>query len=93
MVKKVHAAHILVSSQTDAEFLKTAIDNGKDFAALAKEHSACPSGKNGGDLGWFGKGAMVKEFEKAAFSLDLLQVSEPFKTQFGWHIVKVLDKQ
>ena len=93
MAKKVHAAHILVKTQVDADFLKVSLNNGKDFTKIAEEQSICPSGKKGGDLGWFSKGAMVKDFEKVAFSLKPGEISEPFKTQFGWHIVKVIEKQ
>ena len=58
---------------------------------IAKSKSQCPSGKKGGDLGWFGRNEMVKEFEDIAFTLEKGKVSEPFKTQFGWHILKVID--
>jgi foldase protein PrsA len=66
---------------------------GEDFAKLAAEYSDDPgSGPNGGDLGWFGKGRMVKPFEDAAFSLPLNQVSEPIKSDFGYHLIEVLEK-
>ena len=67
------------------------IQNGADFAALAKQHSSCPSGKNGGDLGFFGRGRMVPEFEQAAFGMQVGQVSNPVKTQFGYHLIKVTE--
>lgn len=59
-----------------------------DFSKIAQEISMCPSGKRGGDLGFFGRGAMVREFEKAAFGLEKGQVSPPVKTEFGWHLIK-----
>ena len=69
------------------------IDNGGNFEAYARAYSLCPSGRNGGDLGYFGHGQMVKEFEKAAFATPIGQVSNPVYTQFGWHLIKVLDKE
>ena len=65
------------------------IADGEDFAAVAKRFSGCPSGKNGGDLGWFGKGQMVPEFEAAAFAAEKGAVIGPVKTQFGYHVIKV----
>lgn len=92
-VKQVRASHILVSTKEAADALKKRIDNGDDFSEVAKEYSKCPSGQQGGDLGYFGRGQMVKEFEDAAFSLPLNKTSEPVKTQFGWHLIKVTDKK
>lgn len=83
------AAHILVETEEEAADLKSQIDGGADFAELAKEHSTGPSGPNGGDLGWFGKGMMVPEFEEAVLALEPGQVSDPVQTQFGWHVVKL----
>lgn len=93
MVTKVNARHILVKDQAQAQELKTRIDKGEKFEDLAREYSICPSGQNGGDLGYFERGQMVKEFEDAAFALPVNSVSEPVKTQFGWHLIKVIDKK
>jgi len=89
----VRASHILVNDEETAKKLKQEIENGADFAEIAQQHSICPSKENGGDLGEFRKGVMVKEFEDAAFSLQVGQVSEPVKTQFGWHLIQVLDRR
>lgn len=90
---KVKASHILVPTRTEADALKMRLDKGEDFESLAKKYSKCPSSAQGGDLGYFGKGQMVKEFETAAFALPVGQASEPVKTQFGWHLIKVYDKK
>lgn len=90
---KVRASHILVKTLDEANKLLEEIQNGADFAELATKHSLCPSGRNGGDLGFFGKGMMVKPFEDAAFSMEVGEVSAPVETQFGWHLVKLLDKK
>ncbi len=82
-----NASHILVESEDEAKAIKTQLDEGADFAELAKEKSTGPSGPNGGALGWFGKGAMVPEFEAAVVSLEPGQVSDPVQTQFGWHVI------
>ena len=71
--------------------LKAEIDNGADFGDLAAQYSKCPSGRDGGDLRWFGKGMMVKPFEDACFSMKKGEVSEPVETQFGWHLIKLTD--
>ncbi len=93
MVQKVHAKHILVKTEEEANVILYDLKDGKDFDAIAKEKSTCPSGKKGGDLGWFGRNQMVKEFETAAFSLKPGELSKPVKTQFGWHIIKVIETQ
>jgi len=93
MANEVRASHILVKSEQEARDLKTRIEGGEDFASVAKTHSTCPSGQSGGDLGYFGKGMMVKEFEDAAFASDVNQVSEPVKTQFGYHLIKVTEQR
>ncbi|NYZ74354.1 peptidylprolyl isomerase [Candidatus Micrarchaeota archaeon] len=90
---QVKASHILVENEETAEKLKAELDSGADFAKAAKKHSLCPSGKSGGDLGFFGKGQMVKEFEDAAFSLPVGVVSKPVKTQFGYHLIVVTAKR
>ena len=85
----IHCAHILVKTEEElAEVLKQL--QTKDFSDVARQHSLCPSGRDGGDLGFFDKGQMVPEFEKAAFALKNGEVSKPIKTEFGWHIIKRL---
>ena len=93
MVSEVRASHILVSSKQEAVNLLNQIRGGKSFEKLAQKHSQCPSGRNGGDLGFFSRGKMVPEFEKAAFNLEHGQVSEPVRTQFGYHLIKVTGKR
>jgi len=93
MVNKVHAAHILVKDEAQAKSLFAEIQSGGSFADLAKKFSGCPSGKKGGDLGWFGRQQMVAEFEKAAFGGRKGDVVGPVKTQFGWHIIKIVDQK
>ena len=92
-VKKVQARHILVGSKELADELKKKIDEGEEFSKLAEEFSECPSKKRGGDLGWFGKGAMVRPFEVAAFSADEGEVVGPVKTEFGYHVIYVYEVQ
>lgn len=91
MSDKVHCAHILVKTETEAKNVKARLDKGEKFAAIAQQVSLCPSGKKGGDLGTFTRGKMVKEFEKAAFELEKGQISGPVKTKFGYHIIKRLE--
>ncbi|OWU86028.1 peptidylprolyl isomerase [Oceanicola sp. 22II-s10i] len=82
------ARHILVETEEEAKALIQELDNGADFAALAREKSTGPSGPNGGDLGWFGPGMMVKPFEDAAVALEAgSYTKEPVETQFGWHVI------
>ncbi len=90
-VKKVQARHILVGKKELAEEVKKKIDDGEEFSNLAEEYSECPSKKRGGDLGWFGKGAMVRPFEVAAFSAEEGEIVGPVKTEFGWHIIYVYE--
>jgi len=85
---QVRAKHILVDSLNTAVTLKEKIALGEDFSALAKIHSKCPSGANGGDLGMFQRGQMVKPFEDVAFGSDVGQVSGPVQTQFGYHLIQ-----
>ena len=92
-VKKVQAKHILVGTKELAEELKKKINDGEAFGKLAEEHSECPSKKRGGDLGWFGKGAMVRPFEVAAFTAQEGEVVGPLKTDFGWHLIYVYEIQ
>lgn len=84
------ACHILVKTKAEAESLKSKLDAGADFHKLAKQYSTCPSGKKGGDLGEFRKGDMVLAFDKAVFSGPLYKIQGPVKTQFGFHLIKVL---
>ena len=83
------AKHILVDSETKCNELKTEIENGASFDELAKQHSSCPSGAKGGDLGKFGPGQMVPEFDKAIFSGDVGVVYGPVQTQFGYHLIEI----
>ncbi len=88
-----NASHILVKTEEEAKDIKAQLDDGADFAELAKEKSTGPSGPNGGELGWFGSGQMVPAFEAAVIGLEKGQVSEPVKTQFGWHVITLNDKR
>lgn len=92
-ITSVRASHILVDTKAQADIIMSKIENGEHFETLAKKYSNCPSGENGGDLGYFERGQMVREFEDAAFGLPVGKVSVPVKTQFGWHIIKVYDKK
>lgn len=89
--EKVRCSHILVEDKAKAEELLEELQGGADFAAKAKELSKCPSGQNGGDLGHFARGAMVKEFDAVAFDLEVGQMSGLVKTKFGYHILKRTD--
>jgi peptidyl-prolyl cis-trans isomerase C len=86
------ARHILVDTEEQCQDLKNQIDEGADFAELAKKHSSCPSGQNGGELGQFGPGMMVKEFDEAVFSAEVSVVQGPVKTQFGYHLLEVTER-
>ena len=86
------ARHILVDSEEKCNQLKTEIEAGTDFADAAKQHSSCPSGSSGGDLGSFGPGAMVPEFDKVCFEGEVGVVHGPVKTQFGYHLLEVTDR-
>jgi peptidyl-prolyl cis-trans isomerase C len=91
--EEVHARHILVPTEDEAKAILAQLKAGADFATLAKEKSKDPGGADGGDLGYFTKEQMVPEFAAVAFKLDKGQISDPVKTQFGWHIIKVEDKR
>ena len=91
--EKIRAAHILVEEEEQANELLAAIEGGADFHELASANSKCPSGSRGGDLGDFGRGQMVPEFEQAAFALNIGEISGVVKTQFGYHLIKLLDKK
>lgn len=89
---KASARHILVETEAQCDELKAQIENGGDFAALAKAHSKCPSGAQGGELGEFGPGMMVKEFDDVVFSAPVNTVQGPVKTQFGFHLLEVTSR-
>ena len=91
--EEVHARHILVPTEDEAKAILAQLKGGADFAALAKEKSKDPGAAQGGDLGYFTKDQMVPEFAAVAFKLDKGQLSDPVKTQFGWHVIKVEDKR
>ena len=87
-MSQIRASHILVQTLNEAVELHSQISTGADFSQVAGAHSKCPSGRNGGDLGMFGRGQMVKPFEDAAFELNIGTLSDPVQTQFGFHIIK-----
>jgi peptidyl-prolyl cis-trans isomerase C len=92
--EEVQARHILVETEDKAKELKTKIGEGGDFAAIAKENSKDPGSKDdGGNLGYFGRGQMVPQFEEVVFKLNKGDVSDPVKTQFGWHLIKIEDRR
>jgi peptidyl-prolyl cis-trans isomerase C len=90
---KASARHILVTSEEDCKKLKTEIEGGTDFEELAKKHSQCPSGGQGGDLGEFSPGQMVPEFDKVVFSAEVGVVQGPVKTDFGYHLIEVTNRE
>lgn len=89
----VQASHILVDTEDEAKEIAEKINAGLEFEAAAGQHSKCPSKEKGGDLGFFTKGRMVPEFEEAAFEMEKDELSNPVKTQFGYHLIKVTDKK
>ncbi|MGO4908000.1 peptidylprolyl isomerase [Pseudorhodobacter sp. W20_MBD10_FR17] len=89
--KEYHAAHILVATEEEAKDLKAQIDAGASFADLAKAHSSDGAAANGGDLGWFSQGMMVKPFEDAVLAMEVGKVSDPVQTQFGWHLINLTE--
>ena len=89
---RAKARHILVPTQAECESLKKQIEGGADFAEMAKKHSKCPSGRDGGSLGEFGPGQMVAEFDKVVFTGEIGKVLGPVKTQFGFHLIEVTSR-
>ena len=89
--KEYNASHILVETETEAEDLLRRLKNGADFSELAKTYSTGPSGAQGGNLGWFGQGAMVPAFENVVIKLKIDELSVSVQTQFGWHLIKLND--
>jgi len=90
---KATARHILVNTEEECASLKQQIEDGADFVEIAKEHSSCPSGSKGGDLGEFGPGQMVKEFDEVVFNKELNTVHGPVKTQFGYHLLEITSRE
>jgi peptidyl-prolyl cis-trans isomerase C len=91
--QEVRARHILVETEDEAKAVKAELDKGADFAELAKKKSKDPGASDGGDLGFFTKDQMVPEFSAVAFALEPGKISDPVKSQFGWHIIKVEEKR
>ena len=92
--EEIKASHILIDTESEAIDVINMLNDGDDFAELAKNKSTGPSGPSGGDLGWFKRGQMVPPFEKAAFSLNKNEITQrPVQTQFGWHVIKIFDKR
>ena len=89
---RASARHILVETEEECQSLKDKIEAGEDFAELAREHSKCPSGRKGGDLGEFGPGQMVEAFDKVVFSAEVNTVQGPVKTEFGYHLLEVTSR-
>ena len=89
---KATARHILVDSETQCTALRVEIQGGRDFAEVAREHSSCPSSQDGGNLGEFGPGMMVKEFDDVVFNEAVGEVHGPIKTQFGYHLVEITSR-
>ena len=89
---RAKARHILVSSEDKCNEIKKQIEEGKDFAEMAKVHSSCPSGKEGGVLGEFSPGQMVPEFDKVVFSEEVGKVHGPVKTDFGYHLIEITSR-
>ena len=97
-LEQIHASHILIRDKSDIgreklDLVIEALDSGRDFEELAREFSEDTSSEQGGDLGWLPRGQTVAKFEKVAFSLELDEISDPFETQFGWHIVRLHERQ
>ncbi len=93
-IREVRSSHILVKTRPEAVKIKKQIENGEiTFEDAAKEYSLCPSGQNGGDLGFFTRQQMVQQFSETAFDLKPGQISDPVGTKFGWHIIKTVDRR
>ena len=90
---KASARHILVNTKEECENLKSQIEGGSDFAEIVKQHSQCPSGQKGGDLGEFGPGQMVKEFDDVVFSAEINKTHGPIQTQFGYHLIEITERE
>ena len=90
---RARARHILVPTEDVCTDLKTQIEGGADFSDVAKQHSECPSGKSGGDLGEFSPGQMVREFDDVVFSAEIGVVHGPVQTQFGYHLIEITNRQ
>ncbi len=91
-MKAESARHLLVATEEQCEDLKSQIENGADFADIAKQHSQCPSGASGGDLGDFSPGQMVREFDEVVFNEEIGEVHGPVKTQFGYHLIEITSR-
>ncbi len=91
-MSRAKARHILVSTEEECEKLKKEIEEGTDFAAVAQQYSQCPSGQQGGNLGEFGPGQMVQEFDTVVFTGEVGKVLGPVKTQFGYHLIEVTER-
>ncbi len=89
---RAKARHILVDTEQQCQALKSEIEGGADFADIARQHSKCPSGRDGGNLGEFGRGQMVREFDEVVFSAALNTVQGPVKTQFGYHLLEITSR-
>ncbi len=89
---QARARHILTKTEERCNELKAEIEGGASFSTLAQQHSFCPSGKHGGDLGEFGPGQMVKEFDEVVFSAPVGEVQGPVKTEFGYHLLEVIER-
>ena len=90
---RASARHILVPTEDACKDLKQQIENGADFADVAMAHSKCPSGRQGGDLGQFSPGQMVKEFDDVVFSAEVGKVHGPVQTQFGYHLIEITSRE
>ncbi|MDH4021990.1 MAG: peptidyl-prolyl cis-trans isomerase [Gammaproteobacteria bacterium] len=88
-MRKASARHILVADKTACDDLKTRIEGGEDFAEIARQYSECPSGQQGGDLGEFSPGMMVREFDTVVFSAEMGKVHGPVRTEFGYHLIEI----